>query len=176
MAYHSYAQSIPDSRPPIPLVICGDGPDRRTIEDLIKRLQLGKSVRMLGEVRGIEAVAQHLAFCKALILASTSGELWGLVVNEAMAAGCPVLVSKQCGCARDLVEDGGNGFVFDGADSDELARHLLWIHTNEDFLEIMGRRSREIIGDWSTAKFAANAAKLAMSAKRVAALGFPNSS
>jgi glycosyltransferase involved in cell wall biosynthesis len=44
--------------------------------------------------------------------ASTT-EQWGLVVNEAMAAGLPVLVSDRCGCAPDLVEVGVNGFTFD---------------------------------------------------------------
>ena len=39
-------------------------------------------------------------------------EQWGLVVNEAMASGLPVLVSKRCGCAADLVREGVNGFVF----------------------------------------------------------------
>ena len=163
-AYHSYIRLLPQYLPPTRLVICGDGPERGVIQDLIERLDLENSVSLVGEVSGVEAVAKQLAGCKALVLASTWDETWGLVVNEAMAAGCPVLVSKQCGCARDLVEEGANGFTFDGHDSDELARHMLWLHTNENLLEAMGRKSMEIVSRFTPARFAASASKLAVSA------------
>ena len=39
-------------------------------------------------------------------------DTWALVVNEAMAAGLPVIVSRACGCVDDLVEDGVNGWSF----------------------------------------------------------------
>jgi glycosyltransferase involved in cell wall biosynthesis len=164
VAYHSYLRQLPDSSPPIELVVCGDGPERRRLEDLIHRLGLGTLVSLVGEIQGVEALAEQLANCRALILASTRDEPWGLVVNEALAAGCPVVVSKQCGCARDLVEHGGNGFEFDGEDSEELARHMLWLHANSDLLETMGTRSREIVGAFTTSRFAASVSSLAMAA------------
>ena len=160
-AYHSYRRKLSDSAVPTPLVICGEGPERGAIEGLIQQLGLGELVTLLGEIEGLEAVAQQLAGCIALVLASTSNETWGLVVNEAMAAGCPVLVSRQCGCARDLVEHGANGFVFDGQDSDELAGHLLWIHTNHEMLAAMGSRSKEIVRQFAPERFAVSTAKLA---------------
>jgi 1,2-diacylglycerol 3-alpha-glucosyltransferase len=163
-AYHSYLQLLSDSENPIPLVICGDGPERGSIEDLIQLLGLESLISLIGEAAGIDAVASQLAFCSALILASTS-ETWGLVVNEAMAAGCPVVVSRQCGCARDLVEQGVNGFIFDGEQSDELARYMVWLHSNPGLLEAMGRRSKEIIAGFTTARFASSASKLAISAR-----------
>ena len=52
------------------------------------------------------------------------GETWGLAVNEAMAAGKPVLVSDKCGCAPDLVDDGVNGFVFKNGQVDDLKDKL----------------------------------------------------
>ena len=45
-----------------------------------------------------------------LILASYNEPL-GLVVNEAMAAGLPVIVSNECGCSLDFVKDGENGYI-----------------------------------------------------------------
>lgn len=164
-AYHSYLQEVPDAMSPIPLVICGDGPERGAIEDLIQRLGLENSVTLVGEATGMEAVARQLADCKALVLASTADETWGLVVNEAMAAGCPVLVSRQCGCAHDLVEQGVNGFTFDGQNSDALARHMIWFQANQDHLEAMGTKSREIVDRFTPARFAASASKLARSAE-----------
>ena len=47
----------------------------------------------------------YYGLAKAFIHASTV-EQWGLVVNEALAAGLPVLVSERCGCAPDLVREG----------------------------------------------------------------------
>ena len=48
------------------------------------------------------------------------GETWGLSVNEAMAAGCAVLVSDKCGCHADLVKSGTNGFAFKSNDVEQL--------------------------------------------------------
>lgn len=59
----------------------------------------------------------------ALILPS-SYEPWGLVVNEAMAAGLPVIVSDQVGAAHDLVEDRDTGFIFPYQDADKLAEYM----------------------------------------------------
>ena len=55
--------------------------------------------------------------------ASTT-EQWGLVVNEAMAAGLPVLVSERCGCASDLVAHGINGLLFDPYDVESFIAFL----------------------------------------------------
>lgn len=79
---------------------------------------------------------------------------WGLVVNEAMAAGLPVLVSKRAGCAHDLIRDGENGFCFDPADASQLSRLLCKIASPDTDRAAMGRRSREIIARWSPDRFA----------------------
>ena len=54
--------------------------------------------------------------------ASTT-EQWGLVVNEAIASGLPVIVSERCGCVLELVQD--NGFTFDPMNEGELIARLL---------------------------------------------------
>ena len=61
--------------------------------------------------------------------ASTT-EQWGLVVNEAIASGLPVIISNRCGCAPELVN--GNGFTFDPTNEDELAKRLLEIASLSD--------------------------------------------
>jgi len=55
----------------------------------------------------------------AFVLASNSDQ-WGLVVNEAIAAGLPCLVSTACGCVVDLIEHGVNGWCFDPSNPAEL--------------------------------------------------------
>ncbi len=52
------------------------------------------------------------AAADTLVLPSDSRETWGLVVNEAMAAGLPVVVSDAAGCSLDLVREGENGFTY----------------------------------------------------------------
>lgn len=60
----------------------------------------------------------HLA--DVLVLPSAYNETWGLVVNEAMAAGLAIIVSDKVGCAPDLVEDGINGYIFSSGNSQSL--------------------------------------------------------
>jgi glycosyltransferase involved in cell wall biosynthesis len=64
----------------------------------------------------------YYALANAFVHASTS-EQWGLVVNEAIASGLPVIVSNRCGCVPELVN--GNGFTFDPTNDDELVTRLL---------------------------------------------------
>jgi glycosyltransferase involved in cell wall biosynthesis len=93
----------------------------------------------------------YYGLATALALPSVRGETWGLVVNEAMASGLPVLVSRQCGCAATLVEAGGNGWVFDAEQTGEIASALQRLE-GCDWLR-MGTRSREIIAGWGLERF-----------------------
>ena len=95
----------------------------------------------------------YYANAGAFVHASTT-EQWGLVVNEAMASGLPVLVSERCGCAPDLVETGRNGYTFDPHDVDALARLMLDMASDACDRAAMGRASREIVARWSPATFA----------------------
>jgi glycosyltransferase involved in cell wall biosynthesis len=89
-----------------------------------------------------------------LVLPSVSDQ-WGLVVNEAMAAGLPVLVSSRCGCAPDLVCEGGNGFAFDPENIEALAGRLAQVAgLDQARRAAMGRRSREMIKSFSPEAFA----------------------
>jgi glycosyltransferase involved in cell wall biosynthesis len=77
-----------------------------------------------------------------------------LVVNEAMAAGLPVVVSGVCGCVPDLVTDGVTGYTFDPYDEADLARALAAVAAPDFDRAKMGRMARERVADWSPARFA----------------------
>ncbi|EJW11542.1 Glycosyltransferase [Rhodovulum sp. PH10] len=76
-------------------------------------------------------------------------EPWGLIVNEAMCAGLPVIVGEKLGCVRDLVRPGVNGFTVPAGDADAIAQALRPLLTDPEKRAAMGRMSREIIGRWS---------------------------
>jgi glycosyltransferase involved in cell wall biosynthesis len=61
------------------------------------------------------------AAADVLVLPSSGNETWGLVANEALACGKPVIVSDACGCAADLAADGTAGAVFRCGNIEELA-------------------------------------------------------
>ncbi len=149
-AYAAYAERA-DSRP-WALVLVGDGPQRGDLENQVETLGVASHVHFAG-FRQYDELPLYYGLASAFVHASTQ-EQWGLVVNEAMAAGLPVLVSERCGCATDLVAGGDNGFTFDPYDTDELADLLCCVAQGGVDLEAMGVESRRIIRDWSPQTFA----------------------
>jgi glycosyltransferase involved in cell wall biosynthesis len=69
-------------------------------------------------------IARAYVAADVLAMPSDSGETWGLVVNEAMACGCPAVVSDQCGCAEDLPSKLDPTLVFRCGEPSDLARSL----------------------------------------------------
>ncbi|MGJ5813076.1 glycosyltransferase [Paludibaculum fermentans] len=147
-AYHSYARMTTD---PWKLVIAGDGELKPKLMQQIQAYGLSEQVLLPGAV-GYSDLPRWYQNAGAFIHASTT-EQWGLVVNEAMAAGKPVLVSRQCGCAPDLVREGVNGWTFDATQASELARLMQRITAAGEDLTAMGRASAEIIAAWSPQGF-----------------------
>ncbi len=140
------------TRPPWHLVLCGDGPLRADIDQEIQRLQLTDIVHRPGFVPYAD-LPDYYALAGAFVHASLS-EQWGLVVNEALAAGLPVLVSRACGCAPDLVVEGRNGFSFDPTDTEALAALLLRMAEGNLDHPAMRTAARDHIAHWGPARFA----------------------
>jgi glycosyltransferase involved in cell wall biosynthesis len=82
------------------LRIVGSGPERQHLENLITELDLAGAVTLTGPKEG-EALLEEYSLANTLVLASTN-EVWGLVVNEALASGLHVVVSENCGVAADV--------------------------------------------------------------------------
>lgn len=136
---------------PYDLILLGDGELQNQLLQLIDRLRLKQAVHLPG-FKQYGELPYYYAFAEAFIHSSTS-EQWGLVVNEAMAAGLPVIVSQRCGCVPELVADGVNGCSFDPFNAPALTRLLLTVSGNEDSLRLMGLKSRQIIGNWQPDQF-----------------------
>jgi glycosyltransferase involved in cell wall biosynthesis len=115
--------------------------------------------RQVGELRDFYAGAG--AFIHPAL-----AEPWGLVINEAMASGLPVISSRNVGAAEELVREGVNGFLFDPEDVEELAGLMGRVAEmpREERLA-MGEASRGLIAEWGPERFARGAeeaARLAM--------------
>jgi 1,2-diacylglycerol 3-alpha-glucosyltransferase len=135
------------------LVIVGDGPERNRLHEEASEQVKNGSVVFTGR-KGIEELPELYAFAGCFVLPSLR-EPWGLVVNEAMASGLPVIVSLRCGCADDLVENGSNGFIIDPQSSSDLAAALERVSglPKEERMQ-MAARSKAIIRDYSPERWA----------------------
>ena len=134
----------------IPLVMVGNGPEH---EKLIKIADNDPHVTFLN-FQPRDKIRQLFVRMKALILPSTKVETWGMVVNECMASGHIVAISKECGCATTLVKDGLNGFHFSPESEKEMVEVLFKIQKlSDDEFRKMSQESLNIIKDWGLEKF-----------------------
>jgi glycosyltransferase involved in cell wall biosynthesis len=132
------------------LVLLGDGPLRKTLNSQLSTLNLHGHVHLPG-FKQYEELPVYYALAKAFVHASTT-EQWGLVVNEAIASGLPVIVSERCGCVPELV--GVNGFTFDPLNEDELTARLLDMSSLSDHdLERLREASRLIATRFGSDRF-----------------------
>lgn len=105
----------------IEVLIAGAG----LLQDELVQKAREKNVRLhsLGFCNQTEMPSAYAA-ADLVVLPSNSRETWGLVTNEALACGRPVLVSDACGCAPDLVCDGDAGAMFPAGDVTALAERM----------------------------------------------------
>jgi 1,2-diacylglycerol 3-alpha-glucosyltransferase len=135
---------------PWDLVLLGDGPLRETLNTQLSTLNLHSHVHLPG-FKPYGELPVYYALANAFVHASTT-EQWGLVVNEAIASGLPVIVSERCGCAPELVQ--GNGFTFNPMDEHELASLLFKMVTlSDDERKRLGHASYRIAENFSPERF-----------------------
>jgi len=149
--YHASHRPAALGDQPWNLVLLGDGPLQPEIQRLVRALHLADAVILPG-FKSYDELPHYYGLANAFVHAATT-EQWGLVVNEAMASGLPVLVSNRCGCTRDLVRHGENGFQFDPRDEAGLAGYMRQVVRDPARLAAMGLRSRELIRDWGPDRF-----------------------
>jgi glycosyltransferase involved in cell wall biosynthesis len=126
------------------LVIVGDGAQR---EEVRQATLESDRIRWTGRLTGM-ALLESYAASDVFVLPSL-WEAWGLVVNEAMAAGLPVIVSDGVGCGDDLVSDGQTGLVVKSANVAELADAMARLAGDASARRAMGAAGRDRIAGWS---------------------------
>ena len=128
------------------LIILGDGSEEEKLKQYVADNHLDGVRFIVGQAW--YDVPKILALGDVFILPSYS-EPWGLVVNEAMACGMPVIVSNKCGSAYDVVKENQNGYTFDPYKVEELTEVFNKFVEEPDKIVPFGKMSKEIIKRFS---------------------------
>jgi L-malate glycosyltransferase len=124
----------------IELLLVGDGPEEERLRDLAKECGVSARVRMLGfQSRG--AIHQLLRAADCFVLSSLHEGL-GIVVQEAMDAGLPVVATNNGG-QIDLIKHERNGLLVDPGDDRSLADAIARLYTDKTLAQRLGRNNLE---------------------------------
>lgn len=127
------------------LAVVGDGSMMTQLQTFRDHLPPGR-VHLAGR-QSIDSVVQWMRSSDMLVLPSLH-EQWGMVVNEAMTCGLPVIVSDACGCVDDLVQDNRTGSVFKCGDTDVFAQKIVLLSTSESKRVQFADEARQLIEPW----------------------------
>lgn len=145
---------------PIKLLFAGSG----ELTGALKRraAESGVPVHFTGFLNQTEMWRAYVP-ADAFVLPSTDGETWGLVTNEAMLFGLPVIVSDQVGCGPDLVIDGETGYVFSGG-AEGLAEAMEKLFRIRPAAPTMGAAGRKLVLEKYSMAVATSGLKAALAA------------
>lgn len=149
-AYASLAENV---RRELGLVFVGDGPSRQNLERQAAEFSVDK-VQFAGFAHR-EQLASYYALAEMLIL-PTYTDTWGLVVNEAMACGLPVVVSQAAGCIRDLVREGWNGRIVPPRSVESLKAAITDLATEQTLRANMALHATSHIANFSPQEWSAS--------------------
>jgi glycosyltransferase involved in cell wall biosynthesis len=125
------------------LEIIGEGSSKPELENFVINHQLQEIVRFEG-FRQKNELPAYFAKSSGLLF-QTDFDIWGLVLNEAMAAGLPCLASTNAGATYDLIEDGVTGFVVNFTDIQAIAEKIIRIIDHQEESKEMGERAADFI-------------------------------
>ena len=129
---------------PVQLAIVGDGTLKETVLQAERDVP---GVRALGRLADDALLDTYFAADVAVL--PSHFEPWGLVVNEAMAAGLPVIVSDRVGCAADLIHSGETGLIFPAGHVEGLENAMLRLMSDRPLRERMSKNARRLISGWT---------------------------
>jgi len=152
----AYAKLDEALRQQVGLVVVGDGASRRRLEEQSASITPGR-VRFSGFAQR-ERLAEYYALAQVLIL-PTYTDTWGLVVNEAMACGLSVILSRAAGCAADLVKEHWNGLLIPPKDVAALTEAMTSLANHPELCVTMGANAVQYISHYSPAEWATGIAR-----------------
>ena len=147
----AYAELDAQMRQQVGLVFIGDGSCRLQLQAQAAAISPAM-IKFAGFVHR-EQLATHYALADMLIL-PTYTDTWGLVVNEAMACGLPVILSSAAGCAPDLAKENWNGLLVPPRDVPSLTAAMTSLARQPELCAAMGARSALHISQYSPKEWA----------------------
>jgi glycosyltransferase involved in cell wall biosynthesis len=123
--------------------IIGDGESKHQLENKVKNLGLTNQVKFHGFKQKNE-LPPYFAQSKA-VLFQTDFDIWGLVLNESMAAGVPCLSSINAGASYDLIENGHNGYIVDYQNKQDILDKINFIIENPEKAKELGKHASDFI-------------------------------
>jgi glycosyltransferase involved in cell wall biosynthesis len=125
------------------LDIIGDGEFRLELEQLAKELEISSFINFHGfmQKKNLPSVLTN----SAIFLFQTDFDIWGLVLNEAMAVGIPCLASINAGATEDLIQEGTTGFKVDFNDSISVAKKIDYLLRHPLKMEDVGKNASDFI-------------------------------
>jgi glycosyltransferase involved in cell wall biosynthesis len=138
---------------PFELRVVGDGPYREELQALVREAGVADRVSFTGYVQQ-EHLPEHLAWADVFVFPSTY-DVWGIVVNEALAGGLYVLSSTLAGATVDLIDQAISGYPFDPRSPTAVEQALRQALGNAEWI----RSTRERRAEWVMRFDASEAAK-----------------
>lgn len=134
------------------LLVVGDGPDRKKLEDKAKELGIENHIIWMGQMDHEEVIKLYTIMDVVAVPSRFEG--FGLSAAEAMAAGCPVICSRVDGLT-EIIEDGVMGYLFPVGDSKRLAISLINVLSKKQkSVDIANKGKEHIKNNFSIDKFA----------------------
>jgi len=131
----------------VAFLIVGDGLQRNELRDLCIKDGI-QDVFFVGH-KQLEELPKYYAISDIFVLPSTE-EIWGLVLNEAMACGLPVIATDKVGASVDLIKEGVNGYVVEAKNVEQLYQAMKGILSHPELKQSMGKKSQQIVGEGFT--------------------------
>ena len=122
-------------------IIVGDGDLKKKYIENANKLGINSQITFAGRVPEDDLPLYYAASDVTVLPSTTMGEAFGLVLLEAMATGKPVIASNLPG-VRSVVDDGGNGFLVNPGDSEDLASKINTILGDEKLCYEFGKYGR----------------------------------
>ncbi|MFH1171239.1 MAG: glycosyltransferase family 4 protein [bacterium] len=133
-AFQQLLTVIPHAR----LIVVGDGSERRKLEWLARQLAIEKHVQWVGFQRNIP---EWVRTFDCFVLPSVGRESFGIVLLEAMAAGCPV-VASNLGGIPEIVVNNSTGILVEPGDAERLMQVMLYLYRHPDVARDLGINGR----------------------------------
>jgi glycosyltransferase involved in cell wall biosynthesis len=127
--------------PETSILLVGDGPERRVLEEQVRRAGLSERVRFTGRV-GHDELPAHVAAFDVAVMPDSNEYGSPMKIYEYMAMGKPV-VGPRLGPLEDGIKDGETGILFERLDASALESALATLLRDESRRRLMGQRARE---------------------------------